>query len=104
MATITLDRERTLSYTWPGIKRLHREQGINFLAMIADEEDWYLDPVKFSAVLWAGLIGDDPELSIEAVDAMIALPQLPAITKAMLAAVGEAVADAAPDPPIPSAS
>jgi hypothetical protein len=91
MATLTLDRERTLRYTWAGIKRLQKEHGINFLRLVTEDEEWYLDPVKFSAVLWCGLVSDDPALTIDAMDEQITLPRLTAITTAMLEAVADAL-------------
>ena len=91
MVTLTLDRGRTLRYTWAGIKRLQKEQGLNFLRVVTEDEDWHLDPVKFSAILWCGLIADDPTLTIDAVDAEITLPRLTVIANMMMQAVAEAL-------------
>ena len=91
MATLTLDRERRVQYTWAALKRLKREQGLNFLELVTGETEWYLDPEIFSAVLWAGLVTDDPDLTVDQVDGLIALPKLNVITTAMLQAVQEAL-------------
>lgn len=93
MATLMLDRERQVRYTWGSLKRLKQEQGINFLELVTGDTDWYMDPGTLSAVLWAGLIDEDPALTIAQVDAAIRLPQLAAITTAMLAAIQEALAE-----------
>lgn len=104
MVTVTLDRERRVAFTWGAIKRLQREHGMNFLQMVAEDEQWFMDPVKFSAVLWCGLVEDDPTLTVDTVDTLITLPRLGAITEAMLRAVGEALREGeqSENPPTPS--
>lgn len=89
MATLTLDRERRLTYTWGAIKRLKAEQGINFLELVSGGVEWWMDPTLFSAVLWCGLITEDPALTVADVDALITVPRLPAIVEAMMGAVVE---------------
>ena len=105
MATVTLDRERRVGYSWAAIKRLKKEHGINFLTLVSGEAEWYLEPDIFSAVLWCGLIDDDPTLTVEQVDALVSLPKLTAITTAMLEGVGEALGEGEQgvNPPTPSA-
>ena len=102
MARLTLDRERTVAYTWGAIKRLHKEHALNFLELVSGEAEWYLDPEQFSLVLWCGLVGEEPTLTVEQVDGLITLPKLAAITDAMLQAVSEAVTEG--NPPTPSTS
>lgn len=87
MAKLTLDRERTLTYTWVAVKRLQQEQGISLLALLGGETEWWLDPTVFSAVLWCGLIAEEPDLTIAQVDGLIAFDRLAEITQAMVQAV-----------------
>jgi len=102
MVTITLDRERRMVYEWAAIKRLKVDHGLNFLDVVSEDE-WWFDPVKFSAVLWCGLVTDDPALTVEQVDGMIRFPRLKAITEAMLAAVAESLREGeqGTNPPTP---
>ena len=106
MATLTLDRERRLTYTWGAIKRLKAEQGINFLDLVSSGEEWWMDPTAFSAVLWCGLIDEDPALTVADVDGMIRLPKLPMIVEALMAAVAESTQEGeqSVNPPTPSPS
>ena len=104
MAAIVLDRERQIGYSWAAIKRLKKEHGINFLTLVSGGTEWYLEPDIFSAVLWCGLVDDDPTLTVDHVDALVSLPKLTAITTAMLQAVGEALGEGEQgvNPPTPS--
>ena len=102
MARLTLDRERTVAYTWGAIKRLHKEHKVDFLKLVSAEEEWYFNPEQFSLMLWCGLVDEEPTLTVERVDSLITLPKLAAITDAMLRAVSEAVTEG--NPPTPSTS
>jgi hypothetical protein len=65
---IFLDRERTMKYDFYALSKLEEETGYSVL----DEATWenmkIRDVVKF---LWAGLIHEDPELSVDDVAKMI---------------------------------
>lgn len=80
-AKIQLDKERTLAFPLMALIRLQKEHGIK-LADLQDEEKAQ-DLEVILAIIWAGLIHEDKELSIEDLGYMLDLSELPEITKAL---------------------
>lgn len=74
---LTLDKPRKLRYTWRSIRRLHNEYGVNILDM---KEESFTNPDTISKILWAGLVWDDPDLTVDALDDLIELRQLATIS------------------------
>lgn len=68
-AAITLDRKRTLRADLQAMRLFKRETGISILRgeLRADT----IDEDNLCALLWAFLVHDDPELSIDAVATML---------------------------------
>ena len=109
MVTVTLDRERTLVYTLAVINRLQEEHGISVFQLISTDDPWWLNSVTLSAVLWGGLITDDPTLTIPRVVEMFDLRRLFFIIRAVTEAIGDAFGEVMEgeqraNPPIPSPS
>ena len=86
-------RERTLRYPMRSVKRLKAECGVNLFGL---GETQMSDPDVMSAVLWAGLIHGDPELTVDEVDGWYELKDLGAISEAIAGAMGGGTADADP--------
>lgn len=76
---ITLDKERTLAYPIMSLIRLKKEHGIE-LKDLADEAKAQ-DMEIILAVIWAGLIHEDKELTLEDVGYMIDVTELPEISQ-----------------------
>lgn len=91
MVTVTLDRERRLSYPWGSIKRLKREHGLNLLLLVSEQAEQLMEPDVLSAVLWAGLLADDPDLTVEQVDGMLSLGRLVTVAESVTAAIAESL-------------
>ncbi len=92
---LTLDKPRKLRYTWRSIRRLNNEHGVNLLDL---GEDAFINPDTISKMLWAGLVWDDPDLTVEMVDDLLELSKLGYISNKM----GEAVAEQMSDEPDPT--
>ncbi len=78
---IDLDHRRYLRYTLGTLRKIRQEFGEKALSEGVTEE-------KLAKVLWYGLVGDDPDLKVEAVEEIIDLEHLPEVTKAMRMAMG----------------
>lgn len=76
---ITLDKERHLAYPVMSLIRLKKEYGIQ-LSDLQDEEKAQ-DLETILAVIWAGLIHEDKDLTLEDVGYMIDVTDLPAISE-----------------------
>ena len=83
---LVLEKPRKLRYTWRSIRRLNNEYDVNILDM---DEESFTNPDTISKILWAGLIWDDPDLTVDALDDLIELRQLANISTK----VSEAIAD-----------
>ncbi len=84
MVTVTMDgMTRRLSYDWRAIRRLAKECGINILDGL--EDDAARDPETLTALIWAGLIHEAPELALDDVNFQLAE------VRALSEAVGEAI-------------
>jgi uncharacterized protein YoaH (UPF0181 family) len=87
MASLRLGgKQREVRFTWKAIKQLNREHGINVLRL---DEDAVTNPEVISLVIWAGLIHEDPELTVEQIDEWMDIGLLPAVGEAISAAVQE---------------
>lgn len=71
--TITLDRERTILYTFKGLEALERE-GINPFS--SDISTAIQSPLGLKLILWAGLIHEDPELKPDQLSELLDLRQI----------------------------
>lgn len=74
-----LDKQRTLKYPIMSLIRLKNEHGIE-LKDLADEEKAQ-DMEVILAVIWAGLIHEDRELTVEELGYMLDITELPEISK-----------------------
>lgn len=74
-----LDKQRTLKYPIMSLIRLKNEYGIE-LKDLADEEKAQ-DMEVILAVIWAGLIHEDRELTVEELGYMLDITELPEISK-----------------------
>ena len=70
--------QKELRYNWKSIKRLRKEQNINLFSTAHDEI--YEEPDTISALLWAALIWENKDLTMDAVDELIELDQVAAIS------------------------
>ena len=97
---IQLDRERRLKYDLNAFALLKERHDINLFK--ADPERLQ-DPVAVRAMLWAGLVHEDPGLTVEQVGQWVDLGNIKAISEtvadAMLAAQKRDVEAATPSPP-----
>lgn len=80
-AKIQLEKEITLAFSLMALIRLKKEHGIK-LADLQDEEKAQ-DLEVILAIIWAGLIHEDKELSIDDFGYLLDLSELPEITKAL---------------------
>jgi len=65
---IKLDKNRHLHYSFYGIRRLKKEHGINMLEL---GDSSMLDPEIVVGLVWAGLVHEDHDLTMDAVAEMI---------------------------------
>lgn len=78
-AVIQLDKERKLAFPIMSLIRLKKEYGIQ-LKDLQDEEKAQ-DMETILAIIWAGLIHEDKELSFEELGYMIDINMLPSISE-----------------------
>lgn len=90
--SIELDRERKLSYSLNAMCALD-ELGIQ----VATTKD-LARPKVLRAVLWAGLLDDDPSLTLEQAGKLISVGDLPRLARAIEQAFAGAQPDAAQAP------
>ena len=78
---------------WGVIRRLHKEQGVNLLDLLGDEQvaDRILEPTTLSALLWGGLIHAHPEMTLEQVEDLMGLGNLAAVSQAVAAGIKESL-------------
>lgn len=76
---ITLDKERTLAFPLMSLVRLKKEYGIE-LKDLQDEKKAQ-DIETILTVIWAGLIHEDRELTVEDVGYMIDITELPEVSE-----------------------
>lgn len=81
------DGRRELRYPWKSVKRLKSECQLNLLSWKGDVSD----PDTITAVLWAGLIWETPDLTRDQVDDWITLKNLVAIEERVADALQEAL-------------
>ncbi|WP_407708527.1 hypothetical protein ACIU4M_00765 [Bacillus altitudinis] len=86
-ATVFIDKERKLAFPMMSLIRLKKEHGIQ-IADLQDEKKAQ-DMEVITAIIWAGLIHEDRELTFEDVAYMIDLSQLPEISKKLGEVFGE---------------
>jgi hypothetical protein len=97
-----LDRERALSYDLDTAITLGEKLKCNCLA---GEQFADMTATKLRALLWAGLVGEDPGLTEATTGKLIKMDRLPELMRALMFAwgidpdaVADAVADAAKEP------
>jgi hypothetical protein len=95
MATLQLNgMTYTLAYKpWGVIRRLHKEQGVNLLDLLGDEQvaDRMMDPTTLSALVWGGLIHGHPDLTLGQVEGWMGLDNLAAVSQAVAGAIKESL-------------
>lgn len=79
---------RTLVYDLNALCRLKKEQGINILTLADGDTD---DPVLLRALVWGGLVREEPGLTVEQVGAWITLANIGVVSAAFAAAFERAV-------------
>lgn len=68
LVTITLDKERHLKYGLKSLKAIEMKTGKSALT----NEFWAVpSATNFSILLWAGLLHEDPKLTLEQVDELV---------------------------------
>ena len=90
-------RTRHFRYTLKTLREIREKFGAKAL------EEGVAD-TALAEVMYMGLRADDPELTVEALEEMIDLPDLPAVLDAMKKAMGgkAKVVEASPPPPAPA--
>lgn len=78
---ITLDKERTIQFDYNALIAVEKETGINVLQ---GEMLKRMRATDLRALLWAGLLMEDPSLSIEEVGRMITRKKTPVILDAIV--------------------
>ncbi|MGE6629611.1 hypothetical protein [Bacillus sp. NPDC077027] len=86
-AKVMIDKERNLAFPMMSLIRLKKEHGVQ-IADLQDKEKAQ-DMEVITAIIWAGLIHEDRELSFEDVAYMVDLSQLPEISKKLGEVFGE---------------
>lgn len=76
---VMLDKERKLAFPLMALIRLKKEHGIQ-MADLKDKEKAQ-DVEVILAIIWAGLIHEQPDLTYEEVGYMIDISELPAISE-----------------------
>lgn len=76
---ITLDKERTLAFPIMSLIRLKKEHGIE-LKDLADEKKSQ-DMETILALIWAGLVHEDRDLTLEDVGYMVDITMLPEVSE-----------------------
>lgn len=75
---ITLDKERNLAYPIMSIIRLKNEHGLELKDLTDEKKAQDIEVIL--KVIWAGLIHEDKELTVEDVGYMIDITELPEIS------------------------
>jgi len=88
---IHLDRERHLKFDLNACCQIEKQTGKNYFTLIAPGG---LTATDLRAFLWAGLVHEDEELTVEAVGEMIR----PGSIEHILEAIGKAVSESLPEP------
>ena len=86
MVTVKLDRERRLSLKLRGMILYEETTGKSFLHGFDMKE---LSTRELTALTWACLIHDDPELTFDAVQDMVDVGQLTELSKAVARCIVE---------------
>lgn len=80
---IELDKKRRLRFDFNAFSLAEKETGKNFLSGV----NWTaLSAIEVRAILWAGLVWDDPTLTVEDVGAMLYGPVLTSIMEKLVEA------------------
>lgn len=88
-AVITLDKERTMKYPVFSLIRLQKETGIKLTDLSDPEKAQDLEVIV--SLIWAGLIHEDRELTIEDVGNMLDLSDLTEVSTVMAEVLNGAV-------------
>src|SRR5581483_9642478 len=92
--TIHLDRERHLRYDFNALIRLEKQTGQSVLdGKIWDNLTGPGGPERVAAILWAGLLREDPEITLDYAASLIDMRNL----QSVLSAVKQAWAAGAPE-------
>jgi len=88
--TLTLDREHTLKYDYNALALAEKETGKSVLDLFFG----ILKPKTFRitdlrALLWVGLLHEDPELTIEATGNLLKPSRTPAAIKAVVVGLND---------------
>lgn len=99
--TVELDGPRTLHYTMAAYKRL-RTFGLNLLTPTPEEQARIVDAYTATTILWCGLVDADRAAlpTVEAVDNLVTLADLPRLVDAISQALAAANATEVPPNPL----
>ena len=69
--TLKDGKTRQLRYEWPSLCRLKREHGISAFDVGREQLLGNVDPVKITGLIWAGLIHENKDLTINEVENLV---------------------------------
>lgn len=84
----------TLAYKpWGVIRRMHQEQGVDLLTLLADEHaaDKMTEPGTLPLLLWGALIHAHPEMTVTQVEGMLGLGNVGVVSAAIATAIKESM-------------
>lgn len=90
---------RTIRYPWPVIRKLDATYGLNLYGVSGAQ---LVSPDTLTKVLWAGLLTDWPEVTIEMLDGLLSLATVGPVALATAQAIKEAMPEGEQSPPPPS--
>lgn len=80
-------KTRHLRYEWEHICRLKREHAISVFDMGRDMMLGSADPLKITGIIWAGLLHEEPEITVEQVEKLMSFSDLAEYMKALFEAI-----------------
>ena len=88
-------KTRHLRFEWENICRLEREHKISIFDLGRDMLLGSISPVKITGVIWAGLLPEEPTLTIQQVERLISFHDF--MDKKILDAINEAIGASFPE-------
>ena len=88
--TLKDGKTRQLRYEWPSLCRLKREHGISAFDVGREQLLGNVDPVKITGLIWAGLIHENKDLTMDEVENLVDIINV----MGLMETVGEALLEA----------
>ncbi len=88
--TLKDGKTRQLRYEWPSLCRLKREYGISAFDVGREQLLGNVDPVKITGLIWAGLIHENKDLTMDEVENLVDIINV----MGLMETVGEALLEA----------